>query len=182
LAKKVSLERPTYRSELSCHRNCGENCAMRRRTSWAHWIGAPVVICAVLGCGDSGRVPVYPVQGKVTFNNRPLVGGGSIAFVPLGNQAGKTAGGEITADGKYELTTYGPGDGSMTGEFRVVITQVTEREPERTPDGKKAAQPTQVVGQADRIPAIYSDFQKSPLRAKVEAKSANEIDFVLTPK
>ena len=54
-----------------------------------------------------------------------MKGGGAISFVPTSNQPGKAAGGEIKDDGTYELMTHKPGDGSMAGDFRVTITQVT---------------------------------------------------------
>jgi hypothetical protein len=140
-------------------------------------VGALLVLAAAAGCSDSN--PVYPVRGRVTFEGKALPGGGSISFVPLGDQAGKTAGGFIGEDGTYELTTYKEGDGSMPGEFRVVITQVTETEPEATPDGERAPKPGKVVAPADRIPLIYSDYENSPLRATVEKKSPNEFNFDL---
>jgi hypothetical protein len=151
---------------------------MPRNSSIARWAGVAAVFVATVGCGD-GRVTVYRVRGKVTFEGKPMAGGGSISFVPLTNQAGKTAGGEIAADGSYELTTYSAGDGSMAGEFRVVISQVTEREPDMTKDGERPGKSITTVGKADQIPAIYSDPQKSPLTAKVEAKDPNEINFDL---
>jgi hypothetical protein len=108
-----------------------------------------------------------------------MAGGGSIAFVPLDGQAGKTAGGEIAADGSYQLTTYEPGDGSMVGRFRVVITQVVEREPPPSEDGQPPPQATPAVPLADRIPAKYSDYQNSPLMAEVKAQDINELNFPL---
>jgi hypothetical protein len=143
--------------------------------------GVTTLVC--IGCGAADQVKVYPVRGKVTFEGKPLAGGGSISFVPTTNQSGKTAGGDIKEDGTYQLTTYAPGDGSMVGDFRVVINQIVEKEPERTPDGAPPpTNPTKVVAEADRIPPIYSDFQQSPLTAKVEAKASNEIDFDLKRK
>jgi hypothetical protein len=139
---------------------------------------AAFLASAALGCGESGRVRVYPVKGKISFEGRPMAGGGSISLVPLASQAGKTAGGVINEDGTYELMTYKAGDGSMTGEFRVVITQAGEKEPPRTKDGEAPAAATSTVAEADRIPAIYSDSQNSPLKATVEAK-AQEINFDL---
>ena len=137
----------------------------------------------VPGCGSSGNVKTYPVKGKVTFAGKPMVGGGSIALMPLANQEGKTAGGEIKEDGTYELMTYAPGDGSMAGDFRVVINQTTVKEPTPTPDGSAAPNSTIfTVPKADQIPAIYGDIQNSPLTAKVEAKSQNELDFDLKPQ
>jgi hypothetical protein len=150
---------------------------MQSATAWVRWVGTPVVLAVALGCGDD-RPPVYPVHGKVTFGGKPLPGGGSISFVPLGNQPGKTAAGAIAEDGTYRLTTHSPGDGSMAGEFRVVISQVTEKEPEPTPDGQ-APKAAWSLPQADRIPAVYSDHYGSPLKAKVEAKNSNELNFDL---
>jgi hypothetical protein len=145
------------------------------------WLAA--FISLVLGCGPAGQVKVYPVKGKVTYVGKPMVGGGSIALLPLANQEGKAAGGEIKDDGTYELTTYTLGDGSMTGDFRVVINQVTVKEPTPTPDGSAAPASTIFsVPAADRIPAIYGDMQNSPLTAKVEAKPLNELDFDLKPQ
>jgi len=142
----------------------------------------PVLIIAVLaaGCGSSDNVTVYPVKGKITFNGKPLVGTGAISLIPTGNQAGAAAGGEITEDGTYELTTYKPGDGSMPGEFRVVIHQVVFQEGANTEDGAatgSAAAPPPVP-EADRIPEIYSHPKNSPLTMKVEAKP-NEINLDL---
>ncbi len=132
---------------------------------------------------------VYPVQGRITLQGKPMRGGGSIAFVPISNQAGKTAGGEIQSDGTYYLSTYTDGDGSIPGEFRVVITQVVEAEPqvaadiEDTSDTSEAA-PTPISGPlvapADQIPPVYSDHQNSPLTTRVEGASSNDLDFELT--
>jgi hypothetical protein len=146
---------------------------MRFKLFAAGWIGFALLLPLLCGCGSS----VYPVTGKITFEGKPMVGGGSIAFQPIGGQKGKAAGGEIMADGTYKLSTYGDGDGSMTGEFRVVITQSTVKEPEPTPDGQKPNDPV-IVAEVNRIPVIYATYQ-SPLKATVEAKSLNEINFDL---
>lgn len=127
--------------------------------------------------GGCGRIPVYPVRGKITFEGQPMKGGGSISFMPMNDQPGKAAGGEISSDGSYVLMTHRPGDGSMTGQFRVVIAQVTENEPERSPDGS-APKKSQSLPKEDRIPTIYADPQNSPLTATVEAKD-NELNFDL---
>jgi hypothetical protein len=131
-----------------------------------------------MGC-SGGDAKVYPVKGQVNFEGQPMKGGGSIAFIPTGGQVGAAAGGEIKEDGTYELMTYDPGDGSMPGDFRVAITQVTVKEPEASPDGS-APKPVDGpnVQPQDQIPQIYSDYTNSPLTAKVEEKS-NEINFDL---
>lgn len=137
-----------------------------------------VLTCA-LGCGPGGNVKVYPVKGKVSFEGQPMKGGGSIAFVPSGGQSGAGAGGTIAEDGTYELMTYKTGDGSMAGDFKVVITQVTVKEPEPSPDGS-APKPVDGPNVAPefQIPFTYSDYANTPLTAKVEEKP-NEINFDL---
>lgn len=141
-----------------------------------------LAIGLMAGCGNNGNVTVYPVSGTVKFNGKPMEGGGSIAFMPKGKQAGKAAGGTINMDGTYSLSTYKENDGSMVGDFKVIITQETSIEPMATPDGEApTAKPKPEVPADARIPAIYSDPQSSVLEAKVEAK-ANTIDFDLKPQ
>jgi hypothetical protein len=139
------------------------------------WLMAAVALGAASGCGSNA---VYPVKGKITFEGKPLKGGGAITFQPTGNQAGKAAGGTIKEDGSYELMTYKAGDGSMAGEFRVVIHQSTEREPDATKDGERTGKSIAVVGKDDRIPLLYGDPAQSPLTTKVE-KGPNELNFDL---
>ncbi|MCI0459851.1 MAG: hypothetical protein L0Z62_23115 [Gemmataceae bacterium] len=148
---------------------------MRLLIQGARWVGASIILVVLSGCGSSG---VYPVKGKVTVEGKPMAGGGSIIFVPLGTQAGKQAGGNIETDGTYTLTTNSPGDGSLPGEFRVVIVQVTEKEPEATPDGQAPAKGWSLPP-AERIPLLYGDQDRSPLKATVEAKNPNELNFDL---
>jgi hypothetical protein len=89
----------------------------------------------------------------------------------------------IDKDGSYVLTTYEEGDGSMAGEFRVIITQTTVDEPATNLDSDAApsagsTEPVIAVQEADRIPAIYGDPARSPLTTKVEEKP-NELNFNL---
>lgn len=134
------------------------------------------------GCGSSDNVTVYPVKGKITFNGKPMVGSGAISLIPTDNQSGAVAGGEIKEDGTYELTTYKPGDGSMPGNFRVLIHQEVFQEGQNTEDGAApAAGVPPPVPEADRIPEIYSHPMNSPLTMKIEA-GPNEIDLDLKPQ
>jgi hypothetical protein len=142
----------------------------------------PCLLAAAIaaGCGSSDNVTVYPVKGKVNFNGKPMVGTGAISLIPTDNQAGAAAGGEIKEDGSYELMTYKPGDGSMPGNFRVVVHQVVFQEGQNTEDGAapSSAGVPPPVPVADRIPEIYSNPMNSPLTMKVEAKP-NEINLEL---
>ena len=134
------------------------------------------------GCSSDGKVKTYPVKGRITYGGKPMVGGGGISFVPMSDVAGKTAGGIIKPDGSYELGTYTENDGSMAGEFRVVIFQETAKEPEPVPDGAPPpAAAASEVPVADRIPLVYANDRESPLQAKVETKP-NEINFDIPRK
>ena len=155
--------------------------SMRCRFLWT------VLALAILttGCGFSDRQPVYPVRGTVLLDGKPFPGGGSIAFVPIGKQAGKTAGGQIGEQGDYVLNTYANGDGSMAGTFRVVIIQeVASDSRVAIPDGQAIPEgglQGLTVSEEDRIPAGYSDPVNSPLRATVEPRT-NVIHFDLKRK
>jgi hypothetical protein len=138
-----------------------------------------LLACLVsVGCSPAGQVKVYPVKGRITFDGKPMIGGGGISFVPKTNQAGKTAGGIINPDGTYVMGTYAEADGSMTGDFRVIIFQETAKEPERTADGARPTAVAAAVAPADRIPLKYANERESPLSATVEPKP-NEINFDL---
>ncbi len=143
------------------------------------------VLVAAVGCGGgSDAVEVHPVHGTITYQGKPMAGGGSIAFVPTGGQKGKGAGGTINEDGTYTLTTYADGDGSMVGDFRVVISQTVQKEPEPGAPGEEGSgsgEPIFVVQEGDRIPAVYTDFTGSPLNATVKA-GPNQLNFDLKPQ
>jgi len=140
--------------------------------------GVLMALVLLSGCSEPS---VYPVKGQVMYNGKPMVGGGAISLIPPEGQAGKAAGGEIAADGTFFLSTYKEGDGSMPGEFRVVIHQTTEKEGENRGDGTKAGKATTTVAPADRIPLIYSDQDKSPLKLTVEKKNNSNIVLTLDP-
>lgn len=137
-----------------------------------------------LGCGGTEEFSTYPVSGTVEYNGKPMAGGGSIAFMPVANQKGKMAGGMIAEDGTFTMSTYGDGDGSIPGEFRVVINQTTVREPDFAGDGSETevGAAGETVSAADRIPAIYSDQFNSPLTVKVEPNGQNKLTLVLEKK
>lgn len=149
--------------------------------STATIVGCLAAGLLIAGC-DSGDVKVYPVKGKVLFKGKPLVGGGGISLVPLTNQPGATAGGTIEADGTFVLKTYKDGDGSMPGEFRVVINQNVFKEGGNTEDGQPVSKPVADVPVADRIPDEYSNPLSSPLKLTVKSEPQENVVLVIPVK
>src|SRR5262245_55933554 len=133
----------------------------------------------ISACSPSGQVKTYPVKGVVTFEGKPMVGGGSISLIPTTNQPGKAAGGRVKADGTYVLGTYKESDGSMAGDFKVIIFQETVKEGQSAPDGSTPSVTASTsVAAADRIPIHYANDRQTPLTAKIDSKP-NEINFEL---
>lgn len=137
-----------------------------------------LILLCCLGCG-SDQLRVYPVSGKISFDGKPMEGGGSIALIPTGTETGKAAGGIIDEDGNYTLSTYTEGDGSIPGQFRVIITQTAVDEPEATPDGTAPTESVPFLSADKLIPAIYSDFKASPLIVDIKAEKQQGINFDL---
>ncbi len=146
---------------------------LRSGLAWA-------LVALMCGCGSNSNVTVYPVRGTVTFEGQPMQGGGSIAFIPAQGQVGKGAGGIIAEDGTYVLGTYTEKDGSMPGEFHVVIMQSVYDEPENLGDGVAPSKATgEKVKPEDRIPDTYGQVNATDLKVTVEAQKDNVIDLDL---
>lgn len=148
-----------------------------------------ICICLVnivtIGCSGSDNVMVYPVKGIVMFEGKPMVGGGSISFVPTTSQNGKNAGGIINPDGTFQMTTYDDGDGAMAGTFRVMIMQTVVDEPTiqgdtDTPGNAAKIAPVKTVPPEQQIPLIYADPANSPSTVTIEAKELNELKIELS--
>ncbi len=74
----------------------------------------------------------------------------------------KGAGGEIQADGRFEMTTIKRGDGVLPGRYKVTIKCL-----------KNYADPDSLT-----IPKKYAEFSTTPLEVTIE-KRRSDLDFVL---
>ena len=132
------------------------------------------------GCGrDNGTAPV---SGKVTVDGKPLAFG-EIFFMPT---SGRMAHATIQPDGSYQLTTYETGDGALIGDHTVTIEalRVESNAPEpKTLEEEVSMEgglPPQLVMKETRLVSEkYGDAATTPLRATVEDKKLNEINFDL---
>jgi hypothetical protein len=125
------------------------------------------------GCGDSGRIPVYPVRGKVTLDGQPAVG----AFVKFKmiNGSGQTKWmmpqGTTDEDGTFRLDTYEMGDGAPEGNYNVFINWPT---PE---DGVETTAPESL----DFIREKYANREDPQLQAEVKLLPDSESDEIVIP-
>lgn len=150
---------------------------------FAHLLSGPVagtVLLTFLGCGaDDGLESRYPVSGKVTYKGEK-VKTGSVSFVPADVNSGRAAGGEIQ-DGYYSLTTLTPGDGAMSGKYKVSIISENVDLSKAFAEADGGALPEAAVAKARRkslIPRKYGSVSTSDMTAEVKAER-NSIDFDL---
>jgi len=116
------------------------------------------LVCLVLvGC-DSGPT-VYPVEGTVTFDGRP-VPTGNVMFMP---DEGPAAAGTIAKDGTYRLA-------AVAGRHRVGVTALPE-----VPPGEDRIH---FFGEP-LVPAQYARPDTSGLVVEVKPESSNRIDLNL---
>ena len=144
--------------------------ATNRRTALG--LGLTLVLATIgSGCGnaDPGKPKLGKVNGKVTYNGKPVTSG-TVTFTPEATKGGATgqgALGQISADGSYDLTTFDTGDGAILGQH--IVTVVSYSDPnygKPKPDGTydyKLPKPA--------IPEKYTKVDQSPLRCTVEEGS-----------
>jgi hypothetical protein len=75
-----------------------------------------IALMGATGCGD-GRPQRVPVSGTVLIDGAPL-SYGFVTFVPA---TGRSASGQLDAQGRFTLGSYEPGDGVLPGPQRVSV-------------------------------------------------------------
>jgi len=82
-----------------------------------------VLASAILsaGCSD-GRLPTYPVSGRVVFEDGSPVHVGTVEL--KSREHNIHARGEIGIDGRFRLSTYESGDGAVAGQHDCVVVQM----------------------------------------------------------
>src|SRR5262245_59804194 len=116
-----------------------------------------VVTAFAAACSRGGR-PVGQVTGVVTFGGKP-VPPGTVMFVPV--ESGPPAYRDIGPDGRYQLSTYTPGDGAVVGTHKVMITALEQLPPELANNPNRL--PKMIV------PIKYGDTNTSGLTFEVKA-------------
>ena len=76
-----------------------------------------------LGCGG-GYEGLVPLEGAVTFDGAAPPAPGVVQLVPieaLGSHPKRTATGQFGPDGRYEASSFKPGDGVYPGRYHVTV-------------------------------------------------------------
>jgi hypothetical protein len=115
-------------------------------------------------CGGGGPT-LYPVSGKVYFNDQPAEGA-TVVLHPADAGAAKPSG-TAGADGSFTLRTYPHGEGAPAGDYSVIVTWYP-------PNSREQENPK------NRLPARYADPAQSGLKATVKAGPTTLEPFKLT--
>lgn len=124
------------------------------------------------GCGKDDKVKLLPVEGKVTFVDKPLTTG-YVTFYPdtaKGNQSQEVPSGVIDKEGRYFLES-GTRKGASPGWYKVAVSAA------------KQLNPNDPYFTEWLIPKDYIDYKKSGLAVEVvETPAAGAYDFHLKAK
>jgi hypothetical protein len=126
--------------------------------------------CLVQGCG-SGYPTTVSIQGTITYRGKPI-NKGEVQFSPKEDATGKPrrlAVGEVDAQGNYSLSTFTKGDGILPGEYVVTITLPKRKSGVEVVEGAAATE--------QFVPAIYSELDKTPLKATIPADASGALRF-----
>lgn len=145
------------------------------------------VLCVCLGCGD-GKPDVYPVSGRLLYEGEPMPMGATVTFIPINNSTGVSTSGMVDQQGIIDITTFEDQKGLVPGEYRVIVYQLVEKEPDQVGEDGEIRPPVDadfsVVAPQDRIPEIYSDHTRSPITITVNAEETDlgTIDLKANPE
>lgn len=101
-------------------------CAGQRRAF--HAACAIALLLISCGCGKTrnkdGQLPVFPVQGSITFQGEPLAFA-NITLIPVDESAARkqrASAGVSDEDGNFSLSTYDVNDGAPEGQYYITVS------------------------------------------------------------
>jgi hypothetical protein len=137
-----------------------------------------LLLAAVLGtsCANDGRRPVFPVRGRVLFEDKPTPGA-LVLFHPLNDPDPRAPRpvARVAADGSFAPTTYRTDDGAPAGEYAVTVTWVNERDNQSAPK-EEQREPRNL------LPDRYGKPETSGLRVQIKEEPNDLPPFRLTRK
>jgi len=137
------------------------------------------MVVVVSGCGTKSGPRVYPVTGTVLYEGKPVLGA-VVAF--RGEGATRIATGTTDAQGRFKLTTYNSGDGTVAGKHKVTISkEVVEGAMESKDLSMEEAvkyRPPPVKRRRE-LPAKYADPARPLIEVTVSESSPNDFTWNL---
>jgi hypothetical protein len=132
---------------------------------------AGLVLCAgvAVGCGGGdGRLPVFPVSGRVVDAQGRPAEKAVVTFHRAGARAGDPRpSGRVAADGTFRLSTFAENDGAPAGEYAVTVVWPGPPPKElRSDPGEEGP---------DRLSGRYRDPEKPAWKVTVR-EGPNDLD------
>src|SRR5262249_4958975 len=97
-------------------------------------LAAPVLtavsLASLAGCGPPHSQTMFPVEGQVRFEGKPLTAG-TVVLHPDGSKGNSTKHeprGSIEPDGKYRIITH-PQEGARPGWYKVAVIATEPSDP-----------------------------------------------------
>ena len=143
------------------------------------WCFLLSVCCACCSCAGKAR-PLYPVHGRVFFEDQPMARA-LIVFHPLDDPDAIKPRAHSEADGSFVTYTYAADDGAPAGDYAVTIVWKAKKKDKSAPrptskQMKKAEKTAKLAGKYDAdFPARYQDPNTSGLRVHVR-EGTNELE------
>jgi hypothetical protein len=139
---------------------------VRRARRASLTLGVFLLICLASGCGEGDRVgKTFPVSGKITFMNEPLVAKNTIILLKAdasrGNNSPFEPTGTVDETGTYTLRTDGK-TGAPPGWYKVVVV-ARDDEPVAHPKAKQNHRPVS----KSLVPAKYGQEKTTDLAIEV---------------
>lgn len=138
-----------------------------------------VLVC--VGCGEGGP-PLLKVEGKVTFDGKPLENA-ELTFAPDPSNKDVTAGSAMTADDGTYKARYQSRFGLAEGKYKISIRKIETKDTAKLPPELKG-DPTQLEMMGafkQSLPDKYASLDKSSFTIEVKA-DAGPFDFELDSK
>ena len=126
---------------------------------------------SLAGCG-SGDGKTYRAGGTVVFKDGAPMRGGKIELSPMGevnSASGKSLpnpAGVIEKDGTFQLTTYRPFDGDLSGRYRAIVQELQYE----TKLGQPPPKPT--------IDSRYTRYDTSGLEVEIK-EGTNDLTITI---
>jgi hypothetical protein len=122
------------------------------------WSGIAIFLTAC--SADGGRVPIYPVKGKVAVKGEVTVGALVVLYrtQPVGEKDLRPSA-KIGQDGTFSLTTYVANDGAPAGLYTATIQW-----------NKLVKKGQDYSAGANVVPKQYAARETSPWKINVESK------------